>query len=168
MQIQHYHKKGFYNYQFHQNSFYRQLFFLLVFLLPLDYFLKNLLGNLSKQLFDEKSERALKKQYHRWFFHPGFFNSKKPHDMVSFFFAGFTLFRNVHFLQDKEQAWTGISWLPRPWELARILQNFIFYVNIPSKPSFNDFFFQKISRISSRVNLCGFQPTREAFYKHLF
>ena len=78
---------------------------------------------------------------------------KKPHDMVSFFFAGFGLFRNVQFLQDKEQAWTAISRLPRPWELARILQNFIFYVNQASKPHFNEFpFFQKISRVSSRVN----------------
>ena len=117
------------------------------------HFFLNSLGNRSKQFFDEKSERALKKQYHGCFFCAQVFKPKKPHDMVSFFFAGFTLFRNVHFLQDKEQAWTGISWLPRPWELARILPNFIFYVNQASKPSFNEFsFFQKISRISSRVN----------------
>ena len=105
---------------------------------------------LQKTIFYEKSNLLM-----NLFLDPseGFFNPKQPHDMVSFFFAGFTLFRNVHFLQDKEQAWMSISWLPRPWELARILPNFIFYVNQASKPHFNEFpFFQKISRNSSRVN----------------
>ena len=45
----------------------------------------------------------MKKQYHGCFFRAQVFKPKKPHDMVSFFFAGFTLFRNVHFLKDKER-----------------------------------------------------------------
>ena len=37
------------------------------------------------EFFDQKSERALKKQYHRCFFRTQVFKLKKPHDMVSFF-----------------------------------------------------------------------------------
>ena len=112
------------------------------------------------------------------FFVPGFFNLKKPHDMVSFSFAGFGLFRNVHFLKDKELAWNGISWLPRPWELDRILWNFIFYVNIASKLSSNEFhskkhpktifFFFKKSRASVLGWIIRFPAHTRATLKKIF
>ena len=62
----------------------------------------------------------------------------------------------------------SISWLPRPWELARILPNFIFYVNQASKPHFNEFpFFQKISRVIS-VGIRRFPNSAGGLFSRIF